>query len=87
MLLSTLVCSYCRGAYRLQMMYSKMFLFKVLDESQGIVFYKFLLFRAAVIVGALVGIRIGQQEKFAGRAAGDFFEYPVEGSDVVKAAV
>ena len=87
MLLSTLVRSYCHGAYRLQMTYSKMFLFKVLNKSQGIVFYKFLLFRAAVVVGALVGIRIGQQEKFAGRAAGDFFEHPIEGPDVVEAAV
>lgn len=87
MLLSTFVCSYCRAAYQLQMTYSKMFLFKVLDKCQGIVFYKFLLFRAAVVVGALVGIWIGQQEKFAGRAAGDFFEHPIKGPYVVKAAV
>ena len=45
-----------------------------------------LLRGAAIVIGSLVYIRIGQQQEFGGRAAGDILENPVKGADVIEAA-
>ena len=46
--------------------------------------YKLLVRRAAVIISALIGIRVRQKQELRWSAACDFLEYTIKSPDIIK---